>query len=169
MAIEDKDLLKIICERYPDQPLSYVMEQFKQAKAMYIGIEQTFNAPASKPEKVQPESEEVPVEAEATPEAPKKKRITRRNLVCKPEDAIADDTITCCVCGRKMQSVTSKHLDTHGMSVEEYKKLCGYAPEQKLMSNSYAAKMVANIKAAQEARELKRMESQYAAENAGNV
>lgn len=34
MAIEDKDLLKIICERYPDQPLSYVMDQFKQAKAM---------------------------------------------------------------------------------------------------------------------------------------
>lgn len=167
MAIEDKDLLKIICERYPDQPLSYVMEQFKQAKAMYIGIEQDFNAPVSEPKKVQPESEEVPVEAEAAPEAPKKKRITRRNLVCKPEEAIADDTITCCVCGRKMQSVTSKHLGTHDMSVEEYKKLCGYAPEQKLMSNVYAAKMVANIKAAQEARELKRMESQYAAENSG--
>ena len=169
MAIEDKDLLKIICERYPDQPLSYVMEQFGQAKAMCLQIERTFNAPVYKSEEVQPESVEESAEVEATPEAPRKKRITRRNLVCKPENAIADDTITCCVCGRKMQSITSKHLDTHGMSVEEYKKLCGYAPEQKLMSNSYAAKMVANIKAAQEARELKRMESQYAAENAGNA
>ena len=167
MAIEDKDLLKIICEIYPDQPLSYVMDQFKQAKAMCISIEQSFNSPVTELAEALPDPEEVPVEAEAAPEAPRKKRITRRNLVCKPEEAITDDSITCCVCGRKVKSITSKHLAAHGMSVEEYKKVCGYAPEQKLMSNVYAAKMVANIKAAQEARELKRMESQYAAENSG--
>ena len=34
------------------------------------------------------------------------------------------------------------------------------------MSSSYAAKMADNIKAAQEAREMKRMEAQYAAEQA---
>ena len=45
MAIEDKDLLKLICERYPDQPLTYVMEQFGQAKAMCLQIERSLNAP----------------------------------------------------------------------------------------------------------------------------
>ena len=60
MAIEDKDLLKIICERYPDQPLSYVMDQFKQAKAMCISIEQSFNSPVTELAEALPDPEEVP-------------------------------------------------------------------------------------------------------------
>ena len=44
MALEDKDLLKIICEKYPDQPLEYVMEKFGQAKAMYLELERSKDA-----------------------------------------------------------------------------------------------------------------------------
>lgn len=164
MAIEDKDLLKLICERYPDQPLTYVMEQFGQAKAMCLQIERTFNAPeVDLGEEAEAPAEEA-VETEVTPEAPKKKRLTRRSLVCKPAEAITDEYITCCICGRKMKTITSMHLKSHDVTVEEYKKLCGYAPEQKLMSNTFAEKMTANIKAAQEGRTLKRMEAQYSAE-----
>ena len=159
MAIEDKDLLKLICERYPDQPLTYVMEQFGQAKAMCLQIERTFNAPeVDLGEEAEAPAEEA-VETEVTPDAPKKKRLTRRSLVCKPAEAITDEYITW-----KMKTITSMHLKSHDVTVEEYKKLCGYAPEQKLMSNTFAEKMAANIKAAQEGRTLKRMEAQYSAE-----
>ena len=45
-----------------------------------------------------------------------------------------------------------RHLATHGISVEEYKKLCGYAPEQKLMSNNHVEKVRDNVMKAQKAR-----------------
>ena len=170
MALEDKDLLKIICEKYPDQPLEYVMEKFGQAKAMYLELERSKDAIVKTIVHAEPVQLKAIEEASATDEevveAPKKKRLTKRSLVCKPEEAIDNDTITCCICGRKMQTLTARHLETHGVTVEEYKKVCGYAPDQKLMSSSYAAKMADNIKAAQEAREMTRMEAQYAAEQA---
>ena len=71
MAIEDKDLLKLICERYPDQPLTYVMEQFGQAKAMCLQIERTFNAP------------EVDLGEEA--EAPAEEAVRPRSLLKPPK------------------------------------------------------------------------------------
>ena len=42
--------------------------------------------------------------------------------------------------------------------VEEYKKLCGYGPEQKLISSKLLNKLQANVLKAQQAREKKKAE-----------
>lgn len=53
---------------------------------------------------------------------------------------------------KERSSLTLRHLATHGISVDEYKKLCGYAPGQKLMSNNHAKKVCDNVMKAQQAR-----------------
>ena len=77
--------------------------------------------------------EPMPEAAEAAPSAAPKKKFTKRSLVVRPEEAIGDDVVQCCLCGRGFQNLTAKHLLSHGISVDEYKKLCGYVPEQKLI------------------------------------
>ncbi|WP_337530493.1 MucR family transcriptional regulator, partial [Desulfovibrio sp.] len=67
-----------------------------------------------------------------------------------------DNTITCCLCGKAACSLTSRHLANHGINVEEYKYLCGYPSEQKLMSRNFEAKMRRNVQRAQQARKEKR-------------
>lgn len=63
-----------------------------------------------------------------------------------------DDIIKCCLCGYEHFSLTLRHFATHGISVAEYKKLCGYAPEQKLMSNNHVEKVRDNVMKVQKAR-----------------
>lgn len=91
------------------------------------------------------------------PSAPKKK-YTRRNLVVKPEEAISEQEIACCICGKTFQNLTTKHIQSHDLTVEEYKKLCGYGPEQKLISSKLLNKLQANVLKAQQAREKKKAE-----------
>ncbi|WP_337441120.1 MucR family transcriptional regulator [Desulfovibrio sp.] len=88
-------------------------------------------------------------------------RLTAADLVFNPAEAITDNTITCCLCGKAACSLTSRHLANHGINVEEYKYLCGYPSEQKLMSRNFEAKMRRNVQRAQQARKEK-----HRAENA---
>ena len=89
MALEDKDLLKIICEKYPDQPLEYVMEKFGQAKAMYLELERSKDAIVKTIVHAEPVQLKAIEEASATDEevveAPKKKRLTKRSLSASPK------------------------------------------------------------------------------------
>jgi predicted transcriptional regulator len=96
-------------------------------------------------------------ETVSEPSAPKKK-YTRRNLVVKPEEAISEQEIACCICGKTFQNLTTKHIQSHDLTVEEYKKLCGYGPEQKLISSKLLNKLQANVLKAQQAREKKKAE-----------
>ena len=64
--------------------------------------------------------------------------------------------LLCCLCGKAACSLTSRHLANHGINVEEYKYLCGYPSEQKLMSRNFEAKMRRNVQRAQQARKEKR-------------
>ena len=89
---------------------------------------------------------------ETTVDSTPKKKFTKRDLVIKPNEAITDEAIKCCLCGKERSSLTLRHLATHGISVDEYKKLCGYAPGQKLMSNNHAKKVCDNVMKAQQAR-----------------
>ena len=73
---------------------------------------------------------------------------------------ITDKSITCCLCGKQALTLTARHLAHHEISVEDYKKLCGYEPTQKLMAREYLAKMTDNARRAQEARAAKRMEKE---------
>lgn len=86
------------------------------------------------------------------PKAPKGHGYTRRSLKVKPEEAVRKDKIFCCICGKGMSSINSRHLASHGVTKEDYVKLCGYPSDQVLMSLDHLAKMKANVLEAQKAR-----------------
>ena len=159
MMISDAELLKLVMDRYPEQPAQFLIEQFTVMKA---GLIQANNKLAGMDSEALSESlcceEEVQKEKnDSEPSAPKKK-YTRRNLVVKPEEAISEQEIACCICGKTFQNLTTKHIQSHDLTVEEYKKLCGYGPEQKLISSKLLNKLQANVLKAQQAREKKKAE-----------
>lgn len=80
---------------------------------------------------------------------------TKRNLVVKPEEAITDDHISCCICGRKMKNLNAKHLASHDIDMDSYKKLCGYVPDTNLISASLLMQLQENVLKAQQGREAK--------------
>lgn len=43
-----------------------------------------------------------------------------------PKKAIREKTITCAICGKSFKLLTKKHLASHGFTVEDYRKHCGY-------------------------------------------
>ena len=150
----DAELLKLVMDRYPEQPTSFVIDQFAALKA---GLIQANNKLAMMGmEELAAEqslaADENAPEAEAP--APKKK-YTKRSLVVKPEEAIGEDQVLCCLCGRAFQNLTAKHLLSHDMTVEEYKKLCGYTPDQKLISHNLLERLQENVQKAQRSREQK--------------
>jgi predicted transcriptional regulator len=84
---------------------------------------------------------------------------TRRSLKAKPQDAIKKDAIICCICGKSMNSINARHLASHnGLTKEGYLKLCDYPANQALMSLNHLAKMQAQVRKAQKAREKKQSE-----------
>lgn len=84
-----------------------------------------------------------------------KKKKYQHHLVMSPEKTINFDIVQCCLCGQKFQSLTTNHLLSHGISVDEYKKLCGYAPKQKLICGNLLKKLWENAQKARRAREKK--------------
>lgn len=150
MALDDKDILNAVFARFNDQPVEFIMAQYEIAKRMSMDIERRLaEMPTDVSAKRSLQGEELP-EPEA--EAPRRKKPGRKDLVCKPEDAITDEYITCCLCGKESSSLTSRHLAQHDISVEEYKRLCGYTDDQKLMSRNFERKMLHNVQRAQQVR-----------------
>lgn len=151
MSISDEALLKIVMEKFPEQSMDMILDQFAQAKKKLADIELKMNTSEAAID-ITPE----PIAIEAAPEeAPKKKRYTKRNLIVKPEEAITDDHVTCCICGRQMKNLTAKHLASHDIDMDTYKKLCGYAPDTKLISASLLMQLQENVLKAQQGREAK--------------
>ncbi len=111
---------------------------------------------------------ELPLETEAeTPAAEQAKAVkesltrgyTRRHLKVKPQDALKKEHISCCICGKEMSSINARHLASHnGLTKEGYLKLCDYPADQALMSGNHLAKMQAQVRKAQKAREKKKSE-----------
>ena len=134
--ITDAELLKLVMDRFPEANTDGIVEQFSLLKVGLLG---------------QQGVEEQSISATDEDPAPKK-RYTRRSLVVKPEEAIGDDTVQCCICGKAFQNLNAKHIRLHGLTVEEYKKLCGYGPGQKLISRNLLAKLQENVQKAQNAR-----------------
>lgn len=163
MALEDKDIFNAIFQKHSDQPIEFIMEQYEKAKLLNIAIERRLNqqpaqadTEADSAAAVASAAEAQPVEEAQQPAPVTKKIFTKQDLVCDPAGAITDNTITCCLCGKAACSLTSRHLANHGINVEEYKYLCGYPSEQKLMSKNFEAKMRRNVQRAQQARREKR-------------
>lgn len=155
MALTDSDIFSAICQINPGQSIETIMNQYEKAKRINIEIEKRLAAPVEeeKPEAVE---EVVVMEAPVVEEQPPKKKYTRRQLKVKPQDAIKEGAIFCCICGEERQSLTAKHLAGHGITVAEYKELCGYSPKQPLMSLQHLANSHEVIAKAQQARMEKR-------------
>lgn len=117
MALADKDIFNAICEQNPGKPIEYIMKQYEIALRMNREIEKNSDRENDANEIVQ-----------------EQKKYTRRGLKIKPRNSILEDVVYCCICGEPRQAITSRHLATHGITVEDYKKLCGFAPSQSLMS-----------------------------------
>ena len=120
--ISDAELLKLVMDRYPEQPAQFLIEQFTVMKA---GLIQANNKLAGMDSEALSESlccaeDAQKEETVSEPSAPKKK-YTRRNLVVKPEEAISEQEIACCICGKTFQNLTTKHIQSHDLTVEEYK------------------------------------------------
>lgn len=159
--INDSELLKLIMERYPEQPFNFILKQFIIFKAGLIEANGKL-AERDKAEDIA-ESAKIEITQDAVsetetdmPQAPKKKYM-KRNLVAKPEEAIGKEFVECCLCGRKVQSLTARHLLSHGISMDmdEYKKLCGYAPDRKLICGNFMEKLQKNVLRAYNSRKKK--------------
>lgn len=163
MALEDRDIFTAIYERFADQPIEFIMEQYEKAKRMNIEIERRLGQVLTTPQQeAEPEAVIEATEEVIEQPIPQQKKYTRRNLKVKPQNSITDDAIICCICGEARQNLTARHLAQHGLTVEEYKKLCGYAPNQPLMSGKRLAKSREIISRAQQARlDKKAAESRY--------
>ncbi len=151
MALEDKDIFNAICNRYSDHPIEFIMEQYEKAKMINLQIERRIGEMASQPSTAEVVTVETEPVEEVIEEAPRRK-FSRKDIKVPPASAISDDYVVCCLCGEKRQSLTATHLATHDITVEEYKKLCKYPADQKLMSGKRLAKSKEIISRAQKKR-----------------
>lgn len=148
MPLEDRDIFAAVFARYSDQPLEFVMAQYEKAKRLNAEIEKRIGVDAFTNE-LDVTMATSDLAAQAMAEEPKRKRYTRRSLKFNPDEAITNDGIVCCICGEKRTVLTARHLEGHGISKEDYMKLCGYPADQKLMSRKHARQMNENVKKAQ--------------------
>lgn len=58
--------------------------------------------------------------------------------VVDPKNAIREKSVLCCECGKSFKVLTKRHLETHGLTVEEYKEKYGYKKETSLVAKSLA-------------------------------
>lgn len=157
--INDMELLKMIMETHPEQSPSFILEQYASYKKGLAEIDTRLASGEQVGNAV--EAMTVGETVEAAPPAQKTKKesltkgYTRSNLKVKPEEAIQDDKIFCCICGKECQTLTEKHLMSHnGLTREGYLKLCGYESGQALMSKAHLDKMKRNVLKAQQARKV---------------
>ena len=156
MALEDKDIFNAIFNKYSDQSIEFIMEQYEKAKVLNIAIEKRQQ---SQPVIMDAEpATDAMTEPSNTEDATPKKRYTKRDLVVRPHEAITDEHIKCCICGQERHILTSRHLAQHGITVDEYKTLCRYDPKQSLMSNNRIEHARVVIAKAQQARKAKKTE-----------
>lgn len=151
MALEDREIFAAICNRYPDQPMEFIMGEYEKARTMNRQIEQRETQDAADAASQLTDVEEVESEVEEE-EIPLRKRFPRRTFKVKPEHAITDDLIYCCICGEARQNLTAKHLEKHGLTPDEYREVCRYPMNQPLMSNKHLARSREVVANAQRAR-----------------
>ncbi|MBD5553333.1 MAG: MucR family transcriptional regulator [Desulfovibrio sp.] len=149
MALEDRDIFQAICTRFADQPIEFIMTQYAQAKRMNMEIERMLAWDLDDDSENEEELDIVETEDVASPA---KRRLNKRSFKVKPEDSITEDYIRCCICGEERQSLTAKHLAKHDVTVEEYKRACGFEPDKPLMSGKRLKKSKDVIARAQKAR-----------------
>ncbi len=157
--IDRTELLRMIMETNPGQSPAYVLEQYSTYLKGLDNIHGCCCASGLQNLEDVKASDEVKKEGKAS----LKCGFTKRNLKVKPEDAISNDKIFCCICGKEGQTLTARHLATHnGITVEGYKKLCGYPSTQPLMSKNHFNRMKKNVLKAQAARKANKKKKEAA-------
>ena len=146
IMISDGELFKLLINKYPKEPIPFIVEQFMIFKFCLIQAEKKMDSLSIEKATQQP----IRLEDQA-----QKNKKYQYHLVMNPERAINVDIVQCCLCGRKFQRLTANHLLSHGISVDEYKKLCGYAPTQKLICGNLLKKLRENAQKARRTREKK--------------
>ena len=58
------------------------------------------------------------------------------SLTSIPARSIKEKTITCLECGKVFKLITSKHLSTHGLDAEAYRRKWGLKPDTPLVCKS---------------------------------
>ena len=155
--MEQLDLMKAIIESNPGINVEDAWKMYRDLVTRMHALDSQLRTgeTSAQPETVSdaPSEESKPVKESLT------KGYTRRSLKVKPQDAIQKDTIACCICGKTMVSINTRHLASHnGLTKEGYLKLCGYPADQSLMSLNHLSKMKAQVLKAQKAREKKQSE-----------
>ena len=146
--ISDTDLLRMLMQKYPTQDAEFIMNEFNVYKKMLGSAESCATAECCTAECAEA------VEAPTAP-APMKK-LTKRQIKHNPQEAITQTNIICCVCGKEFKRLSAAHLATHGATPEEYRRLCGYEPNQPLMGKMIYQRLMSAVKSAQDARVRKR-------------
>jgi len=66
---------------------------------------------------------------------------TKADLKENPMSALKGEKATCCLCGKHYDIITSVHLwSKHKITPEQYRELCGYSPDTKLMTDAQLQK-----------------------------
>ncbi len=80
----------------------------------------------------------------------KRQAKTQASKPITPENSIQEDKVICLECGAELKQLSQKHLVSHGLSPNEYKKKYGFSMETPLMAKSVTKAM----KEARQKREL---------------
>ncbi|WP_075355215.1 MucR family transcriptional regulator [Desulfovibrio sp. DV] len=66
---------------------------------------------------------------------------TKADLKVNPMSALKGEKATCCLCGKDFDVISKAHLSvSHKITPEQYRELCGYAPDTKLMTDAQLQK-----------------------------
>ena len=126
MAIDDIDLklFEIIYAANPDKPMEFVQEQVYRAKLALNEVNATIRA-----------AQEA---TEAQPEKHIFAELKKSDMVLKTraeiDAALGDDSVTCCICGKKLVSLGAHLKRTHNINPDDYIKVCGYPEGTSLMA-----------------------------------
>lgn len=163
MPIDENMLFQVIFAKSENKPIEQIMQEVVRAKYAYDKAEKELETAGmtSKPQVIEaaPEPEEQMEPRETVAQL---RRLTRRSLKYDPDLAIGDQTITCCLCGAELKSISATHLRMHNTTPEAYRKACGYDPSRPLMANEYYKKMQATIAHAQKSRKVRKAATQAA-------
>ncbi len=137
---EDIELFKIVYAQNADKPMEFIQEEVLKAKMALLANSEVLAAKA---------------ESEKNAAADKKPHfveLKKSDLILKTrneiDNAIAEDSITCCICGRKMNSLGAHLKRVHHVDPKEYIRICGYPEGTNLMSKKSLVKARANVKKA---------------------
>ena len=138
MAIDNADLqlFQIIYGANPDKPMEFIQEEVLKAKKALLD-----------------NCVKMELEANNIPDDGKKKpvyvELKKSDLVFKTrteiDDALGEDSITCCICGRKMNSLGAHLRRTHHVNPDDYIRVCGYPEGTSLMGKTLLKNARANM------------------------